>query len=182
MVEPGRRGGYGVGARVFHWGTVLLVAVTIPIGLIMTQELPRPTQNLLFTLHKAIGITLLLTILARLAWRLAVGAPPPHPMPRAQRLVAAGVHWALYALIFAMAVSGYVRVVSGGFPIEVLNALGVPPLLPKNEGLASWAKAVHATLAWVLMATITVHVAAAAYHGLVRRDGVVSRMWPPFSA
>lgn len=174
--------GYGVGARVFHWVTVLLVFVTIPIGLVMTQDLPRPTQNTLFTLHKAIGIILLLTILARLAWRLSVGAPPPPDLPRAQLLAATTVHWALYILVFAMAVSGYVRVVSGGFPIEVLNAIGVPPLLPKNEALASAAKVAHGTIAWVLIATVTVHVAAALYHGLVRKDGVVSRMWPPFSA
>jgi cytochrome b561 len=176
------RSGYGVGARVFHWVTVLLVFSTIPIGLVMTQELPRPTQDLLFTLHKAIGITLLLTILARLAWRLSVGAPPSPELPRMQLLAATTVHWALYALVFSMAVTGYVRVVSGGFPIEVLNAIGVPPLLPKNEALASVAKVAHRTIAWVLIGVIAIHVAAAAYHGLVRRDGVVSRMWPPFSA
>ena len=176
------RTGYGVGARVFHWVTVLLVFATIPIGLVMTQELPRPTQDTLFTLHKAIGITLLLTILARLAWRLSVGAPPPLELPRAQLLAARTVHWALYVLVLSMAVTGYVRVVSGGFPIEVLNAIGVPPLLPKNEALASAAKVAHGTIAWVLIGVIAIHVAAAAYHGLVRKDGVVSRMWPPFSA
>lgn len=176
------RTGYGVGARVFHWVTVLLVFATIPIGLVMTQELPRPTQDTLFTLHKAIGIILLLTILARLAWRLSVGAPPPPELPRAQLLAARTVHWALYALVLSMAVTGYVRVVSGGFPIEVLNAIGVPPLLPKNEALASAAKVAHGTIAWVLIGVIAIHVAAAVYHGLVRKDGVVSRMWPPFSA
>ncbi len=81
-----------------------------------------------------------------------------------------------------MAVSGYVRVTAGGFPIESLNALGVPPALAKNEALANAAKAFHGTCAYLLIALIAVHVGAAAYHGIVRRDGVFSRMWPPFSA
>ena len=92
------------------------------------------------------------------------------------------MHWGLYALLLTMAVSGYVRVTTGGFPIESLNALGIPPLLAKNEPLAKAAKAVHATCALGLIALIAIHVAAASYHGIVRRDGVFSRMWPPFSS
>ena len=37
----------------------------------------------------------------------------------------------------------------------------------------------HVTCAFVLIALIAMHVGAAAFHGLVKRDGVVSRMWPP---
>jgi cytochrome b561 len=40
---------------------------------------------------------------------------------------------------------------------------------------------VHVTLAFILIGLIGIHVAAALYHGIVRRDGVISRMWPPFS-
>jgi cytochrome b561 len=58
--------------------------------------------------------------------------------------------------------------------------LGVPPLFSKDEGIANIAKAIHATAKFGLIALIAMHVAAAAYHGLVRRDGVFSRMWPPF--
>lgn len=181
-VSASRSLGYGVAARIFHWLTVLLIFVTIPVGFLMTQGLPRNVQDPLFALHKTIGVTLLAVMLARLVWRIVHGAPPPAPMPRAQRIAAATVHWALYALVIAMAASGYTRVVAGGFPIEILNALGVPPLFPKNEALASAAKSAHATIAIVLIAVIGAHVAAAAYHALVRKDGVASRMWPPFSA
>lgn len=174
--------GYGVAARIFHWLAVLLIFVTIPVGFVMTQGLPRSVQDPLFALHKTIGVTLLILMLARLAWRLGHGAPPPAPMPRAQQVAAATVHGALYVLVIAMAVTGYTRVVAGGFPIEILNALGVPPLFPKNEALASAAKSAHASIAIVLIVVIAGHVAAAAYHALVRKDRVASRIWPPFSA
>lgn len=173
--------GYGVVARMLHWLTVLLVLVMVPVGLIMTQELPRATQNTLFILHKGLGPVVFVVVLLRLGWRL-VNPPPPLPasMPDLQRRVAGFVHAGLYLFLIVMAVSGYVRVVAGGFPIELLNTLGVPPLLVKNEPLAETAKAIHAAAKFGLVGLIGMHVAAAAYHGIVKRDGVISRMWPPY--
>lgn len=174
--------GYGVVARVFHWLTVVLVMIMIPAGTIMIQEIPRPTQDALYILHKGLGPFVLVVVLARLAWRF-VAPPPPLPpeIPWQQRLAAGAVHAGLYAFLIVMAVSGYVRVTAGGFPIESLRALGIPPLLSKDEGVAAVAKAVHATARYGLVLLILLHVAAAAYHGIIRRDGVFSRMWPPFS-
>ncbi|MBP7241183.1 cytochrome b/b6 domain-containing protein [Amaricoccus sp.] len=174
--------GYGVVARIFHWGTVLMIVVMIPVGLIMTQEIPRSIQDPLFILHKGLGVVVLVVVVLRIAWRLANPPPPlPASIPALQRRVARATHLGLYALLLAMPVSGYVRVIAGGFPIELLNALGVPPLLGKNEPLAAAASTFHFGGALALMALILLHVAGASYHGLVRRDGVASRMWPPFS-
>lgn len=175
--------GYGVVARIFHWGTVLMVLVMIPVGLIMTQDVPRYIQDPLFVLHKGLGVTLLAVVLLRLAWR-ATHRPPPLPasMPPAMRAAAAMSHAGLYLLLLAMAISGYVRVTAGGFPIEALDALGVPRLLAENKPLGDAASAFHQIAAFLLIALVALHVAAASYHGIVRRDGVFSRMWPPFSS
>lgn len=172
--------GYGDVSRLFHWATVALVAVMIPVGLIMTQEIPRETRDVLFILHKGLGPVVLVVVVLRLAWRL-FNPPPPLPasVPRLQARLAGLVHAGLYALLLTMAISGYVRVVAGGFPIELLDALGIPPLLSRNEWVAGLAKAVHATAKYGLMALIAAHVGAAAWHGLVRKDGVFQRMWPP---
>lgn len=172
--------GYGRTARVLHWLTVLLVLVLVPAGMIMTQELPRATQNLLFMLHKGLGPVLFVLVAIRLVWRF-VSPPPPLPAatPAIQIRVAGAVHAALYGLLIVMAVSGYVRVMAGGFPIELLDSLGIPPLIGKNEWLASAAKAIHATAILGLMPLIFLHIGAAAYHGVVKRDGVFQRMWPP---
>jgi cytochrome b561 len=174
--------GYGVVSRVFHWVTVLMVAMMIPVGLIMTQEIPRSVQDPLFILHKSLGPAVFVVVVLRLGWRLMHPPPPlPDDIPSIQRLAATAVHAGLYVLLIVMTVSGYVRVTTGGFPIELLNALGIPPLFGKDEEVAEIAKTVHATAKYVLVALIGMHVAAAAYHGIVRRDGVFSRMWPPFS-
>ena len=176
--------GYGTVARVFHWLTVLVVLIMVPVGLIMIQEgLPRPTQNALFILHKGLGPLVLVLVLARLAWRIGNPPPPlPSDLPLVQRRVAGLVQAGLYLALIVMAVSGYVRVAAGGFPLELLEWLGIPPLVPENEAVSNFAKAVHFNVLIVLIALIIAHVAGAFYHGAIRRDGVVHRMWPPISA
>lgn len=174
--------GYGTVARLFHWTTVLLILAMIPVGIAMTQDIPRPLQDRLFILHKGLGPLALVVVLARLAWR-AFHAPPPLPpsVPPLQARAAGLVHAGLYAFLILQAVSGYVRVATGGFPIEALRALGIPPLLPKNEAVGELASTIHSLSVVVLILLIALHVGAAAYHGLVRGDGVFSRMWPPIA-
>ncbi|NUB45457.1 cytochrome b [Fertoebacter nigrum] len=170
---------YKPAARFLHWLMALLVIATIPIGVTMLQPgLSRGVQDTLFILHKNGGVVILLLLLARIAYRIA-NPPPPLPahVPHSQRLMAEAVHLALYALLLIMAVSGFVRVSAGGFPIEALDALGLPRL-PKSEAVAAFAKAVHANARYALVALMLAHIGAALYHGLVRKDGVLARMWP----
>lgn len=172
--------GYGTVARLLHWVTVLLVLAMMPVGVIMQQEgLARPTQDALFIFHKNFGVILLLLILLRLAWRL-LNPPPPLPaaVPGWQAELSAWVHRGLYAMLIFMAVTGFVRVSAGGFPIEMLDWLGVPRL-PRMEGLAQLAKSAHFLGKFLLLALILMHVGGALFHAIVKRDGVMGRMWPP---
>ena len=173
--------GYRTPARLFHWIVALLVLATIPTGQIMIQDgLSRPVQNALFIFHKNVGVVILLVVLARLAYRQVVPPPPlPLSVPEWQRRVAGLNHAALYGLLIFMAVTGYLRVRAGGFPVEALDALGLPTFVPRSEALEAWAKAAHWWGRIALVAVIALHVAAAAWHGLVRRDGVMARIWPP---
>ncbi len=170
---------YRLAQRVLHWITALLIIATIPAGLTMVQEgLARPTQDALFIFHKNTGVVILLLVLARIAYRLANPAPPlPDSLPRWQKAVSHAVHGLLYVLLIVMAVTGYVRVKAGGFPLEGLDALGLPSLVPRSDTLAETAKAIHATVKSPVIVLVQLHILAALYHGIVRRDGVFSRMW-----
>lgn len=171
---------YALPARIMHWLSVLLVFSTIPAGLIMVQKgLPRELGNALFIYHKNIGVVLLILVLARIAFRF-LNPPPPLPdsLPPWQRQVAAATHAALYLLLLVMALSGYIRVAAGGFPIELLDGLGIPKLAPRSDALANTAKAVHFWVRYPLILLILAHMGAALMHGIVKRDGVFRRMWP----
>lgn len=175
---------YRVPARVIHWVTALLVLGLLPVGAFMVRDgLDRSLQNVLFIAHKNIGVVVLILIIVRIAYRML--RPPvldPVPLPRLQELAAHFTHIALYAMLLIMPLAGYVRVRAGGFPIEALDALGIPSFVPRSEELAEFAKAVHYYGAYAIAALVLMHIGAAAYHGVVRNDGIFTRMWPPFGA
>ncbi|WP_295042856.1 cytochrome b/b6 domain-containing protein [uncultured Paracoccus sp.] len=173
--------GYRPPARWLHWIIAAAVLLMIPAGLIMTREgIARPVQDGLFLFHKNIGVLLIPVILARIAYRLTHRPPPlPPSIPGWQRRAAALSHGLLYVLLVVMPASGFVRVRAGGFPVELLDRLGAGPWLGKSERLADIAQGVHAMAAFALIAILAVHIAAAAQHALIRRDGVWSRIWPP---
>ena len=169
-------------ARLLHWSMAVLILAMIAAGVTMVQTgLDRTLQNTLFIFHKNIGVLLLVLAVLRLLYRWR---NPPAPLPDdiapIQKLAAGLSHAALYGLLLLMPVAGYVRVKAGGFPIESLDRLGVPSLVPRSDALAEAAKAVHYFGGIAIALLIGLHVAAAAFHGIVRKDGVFSRMWPPF--
>ena len=180
--EPPPGPGYGTGARLFHWGMALLILVTIPVGIAMTSEGFDGLRDALYVTHKGLGVVILALLVLRLAWKRVAAAPPPlpHSVPPLQRRIARWTHGLLYALVGGMAVTGYLRTVAGDFPIELLDALGVPPLVGGMPALSDALSVVHAFGSYVFVAVLALHVGAALHHALILRDGVVRRMWPPW--
>lgn len=173
--------GYGTAARLFHWTTVAMVGVMIPVGLAMTSDAFQRWADPLYVLHKGLGSVLLVLVLARLAWkvlgpRTRTLSPGSSPL---ERRLASLTHGALYALLLLQAGSGYVRTVGDGYPIELLDTLGVPPLLPEMPEVAGILVVVHRFTSVVLVGAIGAHVAAAVQHHLAAGDGALRRMWPP---
>lgn len=170
-------------ARLFHWAMAMLVIPMIAAGVLMVQpDLDRSLQNALFLFHKNVGVLLLILVAMRVIYRWR--HPPtalPGDLPGWQKRAAALSHVSLYALLFIMPFAGYIRVKAGGFPIESLDWLGVPSLVPRSDALAETAKTVHYFAAIALGAFVALHIGAAIYHGFIRRDGIFSRMWPPFA-
>lgn len=173
--------GYRTPARLFHWSVAILVLLMIPAGVLMIQEgIGRAMQNTLFIFHKNVGSLLIVLVFARIVYRWR--NPPvlqPADMPAWQERIAHLTHIALYAMLIIMPIAGYVRVRAGGFPIELLDALGIPPLVPRSDELASFAKLVHYLGSFAIAGLVAMHIGAASFHGLIKRDGIFTRMWPP---
>ncbi|MDX8349419.1 cytochrome b [Cognatiyoonia sp. IB215446] len=172
---------YSGTSRLIHWIMAVLILGMIVVGFLMVQDgWSRPVQNTMFISHKNIGVLLLILIFVRLfnRWR----NPPnlaPVELDSMQEFAARIAHFGLYALLLVMPLAGYIRVRAGGFPIEALDALGMPTLVPRSEALAEAAKMVHFYGAYAITALVVMHIGAACFHGLVRKDGVFTRMWPP---
>jgi cytochrome b561 len=182
-VSGGGGSGWSVPSRLFHWTVAALLGVTIPVGIAMTSEGFDTVRDGLYVAHKGIGVVLLVLVALRAVWRWLTPSPPlPSSIPEGERRLARLTHRLLYVLLFLMAVSGYLRTAGGGYPVELLDALGVPPLVGRMPVWADRLSVLHGFLSYVLVATIAVHVAAVLQHTLFGKTNVLSRMWPPFGS
>jgi cytochrome b561 len=117
----------------------------------------------------------------RLVWRLSHRPPPlPPAMPAWQRRIATLAPWALYALLLAIPLSGWLYSSAVGVPTVYLGLWQLPDLVGKDKALAEALKLAHKALNFTLLALVVVHVAAAIKHHFVDRDGLLARMrpWP----
>jgi cytochrome b561 len=173
-------------ARFFHWLTVVLVFILVPLGFLMTYrgktlDVWDATTNALYSTHKILGIALLGVVVLRLIYRFAKGAPPDEvSIEPWQKAVSHVTHWTLYGLLIAMPIIGWIGV--SKFPaLDIFGLFKLPALTePDNAGAAAifeW----HVLGAYVLIGLVGMHVAAALYHHCVRKDGVLRRMLPGLS-
>ncbi|ROL72622.1 cytochrome b [Pseudomonas vranovensis] len=161
-------------ARAVHWLMAVLILAMLFVGVSMVSDL-SPRHTWLVSLHKAIGLALLLLVIVRIGLRLSLPHPPlPADVPAPQRWAAKASHLLLYGLMLAMPLLGWAMQSAGGYPLP----LQLPALLPHNLQLYALLRQAHAWLAYVLFATVLVHLGAALVHGLIRRDGVLRSMWP----
>ena len=164
--------------RLLHWLMAVCILTQLFIGVGMESTVV-PKYLTLISIHRSLGIVILALALVRLAVRLRSGAPPlPADLPWAMKLGARLSHVALYALMIAMPLIGWAMLSAAGYPIVIFGSAWLPAILPQSDRLHALLWDVHFSLAFLFFATILMHVAAALFHGLVRRDGVFSAMAP----
>jgi cytochrome b561 len=139
----------------------------------------------LISVHRPLGIAILILALCRLGVRMWRGVPPlPADLPRWQAFSAIASHYLLYALLIVMPLIGWSMLSAGGYPIVLYGPIHLPPIAPHNDALYALLRGAHTLLAYLFFATILPHVGAALFHALIRRDGVFASMapWPSMSA
>jgi cytochrome b561 len=170
---------YRAPAKMLHWLTALAVFSVVPLGLAMVSAIPGPQQNQLYDLHRSFGALILTLTALRLLWRLYSPPPPAiSDLPAWQRQAAQAIHAALYVLLFAVPLIGWVGTSAFGARIRIFGLFDLPMLVDKNRDLADVSLSVHVYLAFTLCALFFVHIAAAMHHHFVRKNGVLRRMLP----
>ena len=166
-------------AITLHWLMALLVFVTFPLGLVMSEMALSPNKLRLLSYHKWLGVTVFILVMVRLLWR-ASNKPAPllATMPHWQRVAANAVHVLLYVLLFAIPLSGWLMSSAKGFQTVYLGMLPLPDLLSKDKVLGDALAALHEVLNIALLALVVAHIAAAIKHQFVDCDGTLARMIP----
>ena len=166
-------------AKTLHWLVVTLLVLQFPLAWTMPHIPGGQMPESLVRLHLSLGITILAIMLLRLAWRLTHPAPPlPDGVPSWQQFASRVVHSALYALLIATPLAGWVWASAQGWPIIVFGVVHLPRLVAAGSSLRPLAAAAHQYLAWAVLMLVGLHVLAALYHHFVLHDDVVGRMLP----
>lgn len=174
---------YSPTARKFHWWTVALVAIMIPLGFYMTYRgntlnVWDGTTNALYSLHKLFGFVILWLVVARLVYRFRNGAPADEPtLEWWQKLASHVTHWALYGLLLAVPLLGWLGVSRYGAR-DIFGIVSLPPLAPVNQDAATFIFLLHEIGGKLIILLVAAHVGAALFHFVIRKDGVLARMLP----
>jgi len=170
------------GMIALHWLSAAGLALVFALGLAATAaNLDAARKFDLYQTHKALGWLTLALLTVRLAARAARAGPPPPPSwSTATRWASRLVHAALYALMAAVPLIGWLRVSSAIVPIPVslFGLATIPGIAPVDAELSDVMAFAHKFAAWALAALVALHVAAALKHQLADRDAILSRMWP----
>ena len=158
-------------AVYLHWLMALLVFVTFPVGLVMSEMALSPDKLRLLSYHKWLGVTVFILVIARLVWRaMHKPAPLDSAMPQWQRVAAKGAHVLLYVLLFAIPLSGWLMSSAKGFQTVYLGVLPLPDLLSKDKVLGDALSALHEVLNITLLLLVVSHIGAALKHFRAFRD------------
>ena len=170
---------YGRVAMALHWGIALLALFQIGLGWWML-DLPKSPAGLRagwFNVHKSIGITIGLLMLARLGWRLGHVPPPlPASLPRWQARAARLSHGLLYSALVMQPLVGYLGSSFTHYPIKYFG-IALPHWGWEAPALKQLYSNLHFALACLITALVALHIAAALKH-LLAGDDIFRRMWP----
>lgn len=167
---------FSLPARLLHWLMALMIIAMLFIGVGMVASVSERHQWLV-NLHKPLGIAILLLVIVRLVVRFTHATPAlPADLPGVQKLAARLSHLLLYGLMLALPLVGWAMISAAGDPVMLASNVRLPALLSADAPTFALLRNAHTYLAYLLFATVLLHLAAALFHAWVRRDEVLASM------
>ena len=165
--------------KLLHWVVALLVAIQFGIAWAMPDIGPQTKLDRLISMHLTLGAVIAFVAVARVCWRLCRRGPGAGIIEaRWLRVSARVTHGSLYVLLLVVPLLGWAAASARGWRVVFFDHLALPAMLPRGSAAGFLAGDVHAFLAWLLLATLVLHVSAALYHRFILHDEVLARMLP----
>lgn len=182
-MQSNTTGRYDPLSRALHWITALAVLVAFVLGpehfgRAMRQGMD-PATHWDIVLHESLGLLVFGLTAVRLLWLLLRPAPPQFAMPAWMQRLARLVQGVLWLLLLVLPLSALLALGSEGHPLTLLGGVRIDQLpwiaaLP-IAGWADWGE-LHGLLGDLLLWLAGAHAAAAIFHHVVRKDGVLNSM------
>jgi cytochrome b561 len=175
---------YGAVTKVLHWAVfaAFVNQFVVAWAMLHTEEWDTTlgfTRDGLYEWHKSIGLVVFVLACVRYLWRRTASLPDWAPnLSGAETRAIHLIERLLYGCMFLMPISGFVFVMTGGYPIRFLGVRDLPQLLPLHSGVSRVAQWTHAVTAALIGVTLVAHWLVVARHQLRHRDRYVHRMLP----
>jgi cytochrome b561 len=163
--------------RFLHWLMAACVLAMLGIGVAIVASLA--SYHDLVSLHRPLGILILLLVVIRYVNRRFSALPPfPATMSSRERFAASASEVVLYTLLFVQPLVGWGMLSAERYPIVMFGSLHLFPILPHNVMLYAVLRQTHTVLAYLLFLTFMAHFGAILFHTLIVRDRMFDRMAP----
>jgi cytochrome b561 len=159
---------------IVHWLTLAVLIAAWYLGDSLSDATDDGKATLAgYIVHALVGGTVLLLTLSQLIFRRKDGRPPLEEDKPIYQLVAKGVHYLLYTVLFLLPLSGVAIILTSKVGAALLA--GDATLLPRKfHGV--FAHAVHEQLVNVLIVLVMIHILGAIKHQFISKDGLMERM------
>lgn len=170
---------WGPIAKGLHWLLAIMILGQFVLGTVAEEAQISPRKLDLFVWHKSIGLTILLLVAVRIAWRLANAPPGPVAgIARWEHLAARAGHILMYVLLLAVPISGWWISDTSRIPFKAFWLVPVPDLLAADRDASQFAAVAHGILTTALLVLIAVHILAALRHHFILHNDTLRRMLP----
>lgn len=169
---------YTLRVRLMHALLACIVLAVLIVGTLLTT-IPEPYQDLSYMLHKSFGICIFFLMLLRLYLIVKDGRLQlPSHTKTWEKILARGVQYSLYLLLFLMPLSGWLMSCASNYVPSFFGLFDLPcPGLGKNPQLAKLMKSSHYYLAWTIGGLISLHIIGSLKHYFWDKDNVLQSMW-----
>jgi len=182
---------YGSIAKWIHWitaGLFLVSYMSVYYRHWFTED-KTPENWTALQLHLSIGVSIAVIVVLRIFWKSINQNPAPEPGTRLEHLAAKAGHYALYAVMIVMPLTGYLGT---GVNTEYFFMFDMPKFESTylfNALVTGWlgmtfeefekpVDFIHKDIggAWLVWLLIVGHVMAALYHHFVKQDNTMRKM------
>ncbi len=177
MFQSQNRWNYDALAQWLHWLTAALVIVLLVMGKAFEIETDEPGSAVFFW-HSSLGVLVFALAATRIIWHFA--GPPvaaAQGMSRMALMIARSMHAALYFLLFAVPLAGWLAASADNAPTTFFGIASLPVVHVPAVGKEGFEE-LHEVLGNVLLVLASLHVIAALKHHFIDHDEVLIRMLP----
>ena len=166
---------YGLVHAGLHFIMALLIVSMLCLGYYMNNVTYNPT---LYFFHKSFGVVVFMLVIVRLVWKFVNPFPKPDTtIPSLIRALSTLGHFALYAFMIIMPLSGFLYSAFKGYPTNFFGLFTIPAFTPNKE-TAHLFEEIHEISSFIFSGLILTHSVMALVHHYILKDNTLRKMVP----